>query len=79
MWCVGYHEGWALYAERLAQEAHFFATEQDNTEGFDLLGMLSLELLHAARLVVDTGIHHSDWTREHAISYLTEHLSLIHI
>jgi hypothetical protein len=71
-----FSEGWALYAERLAQESHFFATEADQSEGFDLLGMLAAELLHSARLVVDTGIHHFDWTRDQAINYMTQHTAL---
>jgi uncharacterized protein (DUF885 family) len=61
---TAYAEGWGLYAERLALENGFHHTP------FDSLGALSAELLRAVRLVVDTGIHHSRWTREQAIAYM---------
>ncbi len=66
MGSTSYTEGWALYAERLAWEAGF----QDDP--FDNIGRLQAELLRAVRLVVDTGIHHSKWTREQAIKYMSE-------
>ena len=44
-------EGWALYAERLADEMKLFSTDLDR------LGMLSSQALRASRLVVDSGIH----------------------
>jgi uncharacterized protein (DUF885 family) len=63
---TGFTEGWALYAERLAAELGF---EEDP---FSNIGRLQAELLRAVRLVVDTGIHHSKWTREKAIKYMSE-------
>ena len=61
---TAYVEGWALYAERVAWEAGFEHDPYDN------LGRLQAELFRAVRLVVDTGIHHSRWTREQAIDYM---------
>jgi len=69
---AAFGEGWALYAERLAKEMGFY---RDPMSDF---GRLAWELLRAARLVVDTGIHHKRWTREQAIAYLDETLPVSH-
>jgi uncharacterized protein (DUF885 family) len=63
----GYAEGWALYAERLADEMNLFSSDLDR------LGMLSSQSLRAARLVVDSGIHTMGWTRQQAIDYMLAH------
>ena len=62
----GYAEGWALYAERLADEMQLYGSDLDR------MGMLSDQAARAARLVVDTGIHAMGWTREQAIRYMLE-------
>lgn len=69
-------EGWALYTERLAREVGFFATEPDGSEGYDLLGHFGDELMRAARLVVDTGLHYHGWSREQAMEYMESHTIL---
>jgi uncharacterized protein (DUF885 family) len=63
----GYAEGWALYAERLADEMKLFSSDLDR------LGMLSSQSLRAARLVVDSGLHTMGWTRQQAIDYMLAH------
>jgi uncharacterized protein (DUF885 family) len=47
----GHGEGWALYAERLADELGWF------TPPGSRLGMLSGSALRAARVVIDIGVH----------------------
>jgi uncharacterized protein (DUF885 family) len=61
---LAFVEGWGLYAERLADEIGLL------TDGFERLGMLELQALRAARLVVDTGLHVLGWSREQAIEVL---------
>lgn len=58
-------EGWALYAEQVAAEMGMYAEDPLGD-----LGRLQSELFRAARLVVDTGLHHKRWTREQAIDYM---------
>lgn len=60
-----FSEGWALYAEKVAAEMGMYA---DDPAGD--LGRLQAELFRAARLVVDTGLHHLEWSREEAIDYM---------
>jgi uncharacterized protein (DUF885 family) len=59
-------EGWALYAEQLADEAGMYA---DDPMG--RLGYLQALRFRAARLVVDTGLNDKRWTREKAIEWMT--------
>ncbi len=61
-----YTEGWALYSEYFPKEMGFY---EDPYSDF---GRLAMELWRAARLVVDTGLHELQWTREEAIDYLVE-------
>jgi uncharacterized protein (DUF885 family) len=59
-------EGWALYAESLGYEMGFFKDPYQN------FGHLGDEMLRAVRLVVDTGLHSMNWSREQAIKYFQE-------
>jgi len=58
-----YSEGWALYAEQLADELGMYDGDPAGKLGF-LMGLS----WRAVRLVVDTGIHAMGWTRERALT-----------
>ena len=58
-----YSEGWALYAEQLADELGAYS-------GIESAGYLQSFLFRAARLVVDTGLHTKQWSREKATDYM---------
>lgn len=61
---TAYAEGWALYSEVLGKEIGFY---QDPVSDY---GRLNSEMLRAVRLVVDTGIHHKNWSRQQVIDYM---------
>jgi uncharacterized protein (DUF885 family) len=58
-----YSEGWALYAEQLADELGMYEGDEPGRLGY-LIGLS----WRAARLVVDTGIHAMRWTRAQALA-----------
>jgi uncharacterized protein (DUF885 family) len=63
-WNSGFGEGWALYAERVADELGLYFTPLDH------IGLYSDQGARAARLVIDTGIHTLGWTRQQAVDYM---------
>jgi uncharacterized protein (DUF885 family) len=60
-------EGWALYAEQLMDE---FGLYKDDP--FGRIGYLQAQQFRACRLVVDTGLHSKQWTREQSIEFLVQ-------
>ncbi|GJQ12463.1 hypothetical protein GpartN1_g4289.t1 [Galdieria partita] len=68
--CIGYVEGWGLYAEYLGNVMNVY--EDD----YDLLGRLLAEIWRACRLVVDTGLHALGWTREESVQYMRENAGI---
>lgn len=66
----GFGEGWGLYVEYLGNEMGIYRTP------YEKFGQLGYEMWRAARLVVDTGIHHYGWSREQAVDYLAKRAAL---
>jgi len=66
----GFVEGWAMYAERLADEMGLFSADVYR------LGRLSSEAFRAARLVVDSGLNVFGWPRQRAIDFLVTNAGL---
>ena len=67
VWSPGFGEGWAEYAEQLADEMGLYSSDTAR------LGALADITLSAALLVVDTGINAFGWSRERAIAYIRDH------
>jgi len=63
-----YVEGYALYAEQLADEIGMY-----DTDWAGRLGYLQGQQFRAVRLVVDTGLHAKRWTRDQAIQWAMDH------
>ncbi|WP_136163124.1 DUF885 domain-containing protein [Sphingomonas flavalba] len=66
----GYGEGWGLYTEWLGIQMGLYETP------YDEFGRETYEMWRAARLVVDTGLHHKGWTRQQALDYMKQHTAL---
>jgi uncharacterized protein (DUF885 family) len=62
-----YSEGWALYAEQLADELGAYDDDR-----IGRLGYLQSLAFRACRLVVDTGLHAKRWTREQGVRYFVD-------
>lgn len=66
----GFGEGWALYAERLADELGLYSNDASR------MGMLSNAAWRACRLIVDSGLHAFGWDRDRAIALMLEHTAM---
>ncbi len=66
----GYGEGWGLYTEWLGIKMGIYETP------YDEFGRETYEMWRAARLVIDTGLHHKGWTRDQALDFLKSHTAL---
>src|SRR3989475_6792919 len=72
-WSPGFGEGWAEYAEQLADEMGVYSSDTAR------LGALADLTLSAALLVVDTGINAFGWTRDDGIQFLEAHTRVLQI
>ena len=66
----GFGEGWALYAERVADEMGLYS------EDLDRFGYLASAKFRSARMVVDAGIHTRNMSYDDAIKLLSEQATL---
>ena len=64
---TAYTEGWGLYSETLGFDLDLYSNPLDR------YGHLSEEIFRACRLVVDTGMHALNWSREEAVQYMLAH------
>ncbi|WP_336516950.1 DUF885 domain-containing protein [Pollutibacter soli] len=63
-------EGWGLYCEFLGYEMGFYK------DPYSRFGQLTYDMWRACRLVIDVGIHAKGWTRDQAVTYLSENTAL---
>lgn len=63
---TGYIEGWALYSERLGYDLGLYK------DPYSRFGQLTYDMWRAVRLVVDTGLHAKQWSRQQAIDYFKD-------
>jgi len=70
LYLSAYGEGWGLYSEFLGNDMGIYTTPYEN------FGKYTYEMWRACRLVVDTGIHSKNWTREEAVEFLKSNTAL---
>lgn len=70
LYLSAYGEGWGLYSEFLAEEMNMYTTP------YERFGKLTYEMWRACRLVVDTGIHAMDWSREQVVDFMASNTAM---
>jgi uncharacterized protein (DUF885 family) len=70
LYLSAYGEGWGLYTEFLVNEMGIYTTPYEH------FGKLTYEMWRACRLVVDTGMHVFDWSRQEAVDFMAENTAL---
>ena len=70
LYLSAYGEGWGLYTEYLAEEMGLYTTP------YEQFGKLTYEMWRECRLVVDTGIHALDWSKEMVLNYMSSNTAL---
>jgi uncharacterized protein (DUF885 family) len=70
---TAYSEGWGLYAESLGKELGVY------TDPYQYFGGLNAELWRSIRLVVDTGLHAKQWTRQDVLDYMFENSAVAEV
>jgi uncharacterized protein (DUF885 family) len=61
---AAFGEGWGMYAETLGRELGLYEN------AYERYGQLQTDMMRAVRLVVDTGMHHLQWSRERALDLM---------
>ena len=70
LYLSAFGEGWGLYSETLVEEMGIYTTP------YEMFGKYTYEMWRACRLVIDTGIHAKNWTRQQAIDYMAKNTAL---
>ena len=67
---TAYTEGWGLYSEQLCSDMGLYQNP------YSQFGRLEADIFRAIRLVVDTGVHSDQWTRQQMVDYFHAHSGL---